>query len=305
MRGRLFSRAAPRPGAPPHGGRLVSGLGMGVILLALIISIVGIPGLLPPLPTTAEIQMGIVVVLAICVLIVLLCLTANIFSAIGLTDARYALGLPDGSIRALIALFLIMIFIIVSVHLFRTIAGRGVTLKNLTLAEVSQLGERLADVERNIDGTFNATLSKRISAAGEQLGLQLVTILGTLVTAVSAFYFGTTAVTTAQQAAAAAIMGAQASPGALSIDSITPNSSPATAGSVDVILTGTGFVHGAQVRLRRTGAPDIDATNVTVVNASRITCTVNLTSQPTGQWDVVVINPDGGQTTNAAAFQIT
>jgi IPT/TIG domain-containing protein len=304
MRGRLFSRAQPRPGDPPR-GRLASGVGMGVILFVLIISLGGIPGLLPPLPTTAEIQMGMVVVLAVCVLIVLLCLTANIFSAIGLADARYALGLPDGSIRALIALFLIMIFIIVSVYLFRAVAGRGVTLKNLTLAEVGELGERLVDVERNIDGTFNATLSTRISAAGEQLGLQLVTILGTLVTAVSAFYFGTTAVTTAQQAAAAAIMGAQASPGALSIDSITPNSSQATAGSVAVILTGTGFVNGAQVRLRRTGTPDIDATNVTVVNASRITCTVNLTNQPTGQWDVVVVNPGGGQTTNAAAFQIT
>ncbi len=44
---------------------------MALVLIALIASIVGIPRLIEPLPATAEIQMGMVIVLAVGVLIVL------------------------------------------------------------------------------------------------------------------------------------------------------------------------------------------------------------------------------------------
>jgi len=170
---------------------------------------------------------------------------------------------------------------------------------------VVDLGERVADVEQNQEGTFDVTLRAGITQAGEQLALQLATILGTLVAAISAFYFGTTAVTSAHHAGEASRTGLQAETPALSIGSITPASSPVTASRVDTILTGTGFVNGAQVKLMLTGEPDIDATNVTVVNTTRIACAFDLTNKRGGRWDVVAINPDGSQARKATAFQVT
>ena len=147
------------------------------------------------------------------------------FASLGLATPQHALGLPEGSIRALIALFLIMIFIMVSIHLFRTVSGRtGVILKNLTSAQIVELGNRVADIEQNQAGTFDVTLRTGITAAGEQLALQLATILGTLVAAVSAFYFGTTTVASAQRAAETSRAGLPSATSTPSIDNITPNS---------------------------------------------------------------------------------
>ena len=142
--------------------------------------------------------MGMVVVFAIIVLLIVLTATAAVFYRLNLTDPRQPLGLPEGSVRALIALFLIMVFIIMSAYLFRTIAGRpGVLLPNLTAAEVAGLSGQAYDVAQNKAGTFDLTLRVGVPAAAEQLALQLVTILATLVTAVSAFYFGSANVRTA------------------------------------------------------------------------------------------------------------
>ena len=52
------------------------------------------------------------------------------------------------------------------------------------------------------------------------------------------------------------------------------------------------------------GQRQIDSGRATEIQAALIRAHY-LDGEPTGQWDVVVINPGGGQTTNAAAFQIT
>jgi len=58
------------------------------------------------------------------------------------------------------------------------------------------------------------------------------------------------------------------------------------------------------VKLKRTGESDIDATNVTVVNASSITCTFDLTNKRPGPWDVVVINPSATPVSKVGVFQV-
>ena len=74
--------------------------------------------------------------------------------------------------------------------------------------------------------------------------------------------------------------------------SIEPCSAPNT-GSVSITnLAGTDFQSGAAVRLTRAGQSDINATNVVVVGADRITCSFDLAGAKTGLWDVVVTNPD-------------
>lgn len=278
-------------------------LAMIVLVSMLGAAVFGFRSLFDPLQSP-EAQMGLVVVLAVSVLIVLLYLMVAGFSVINVATKEHALGLPEGSIRALIALFLIVMFTIVGVHLFRTVAGPiGGTLQNLTTEQVIELGERVIEIEPNQDGTFNATLRARITETGEQLALQLATVLGTLVTAVSAFYFGSTAVTSAQ----AAITSAQRAPAALaaatlSLDSITPPRVRAEPAQI-VTLIGTGFVPGTRVKLAKIGGPEISAGNVTIVNGSTITCTFDLSNQA-GLWDVVVINPDGNQVRKDGALGV-
>ena len=57
-------------------------------------------------------------------------------------------------------------------------------------------------------------------------------------------------------------------------------------------LAGLGFQAGATVQLQR-GGTVINATNVVVTSATKITCTFSLGAQPAGSYDVVVRNPDG------------
>ena len=89
------------------------------------------------------------------------------------------------------------------------------------------------------------------------------------------------------------------------VSSITPSTATNT-GAVNITeLTGTGFMYGAGVKLTKTGSPDINATGVTVFPPTKITCTFDLTGKATGQWNVVVTNPDGTLPTLPNEFTIT
>ncbi len=81
--------------------------------------------------------------------------------------------------------------------------------------------------------------------------------------------------------------------------------SPSSGGdSVPVTLVGTNFKDGASVRLVRSGYTDIIAAGVTVVSATQITCTIDVTSAMYGDWDVVVENADSQTATRTNAFTV-
>ncbi|MBI5584163.1 MAG: LamG domain-containing protein, partial [Deltaproteobacteria bacterium] len=69
-------------------------------------------------------------------------------------------------------------------------------------------------------------------------------------------------------------------------------------------LAGTNFLTGATVKLTRSGQSDINATGVTVVSPTQITCTFNLVGAAAGLWNVVVTNPDAQSATLANGFTI-
>ncbi len=74
--------------------------------------------------------------------------------------------------------------------------------------------------------------------------------------------------------------------------SITPNTALNT-GPVNITqLIGQGFAPGAIVRLIRSGVDSIEATNVIVVDSTKITCEFDLTGLDTGEWYVEVTNTD-------------
>jgi hypothetical protein len=102
------------------------------------------------------------------------------FSAMQLTSPKSALGLPEGSIRAIIALVLVLIFVVMAIYMIEAVF----------------LGEDTTDEARN-------------AATG------VLATVGTLVAAVAAFYFGTGAVTAGTAAATAAVTAARARPAAI------------------------------------------------------------------------------------------
>ncbi len=88
------------------------------------------------------------------------------------------------------------------------------------------------------------------------------------------------------------------------VTGITPNSG-LNIGSVNITsLDGTGFRSGAKVKLTATGLADIAATNVTVVSATQITCTLNLSGKAAGSYAVVVTNADTQSGAKAGAFTV-
>src|SRR6266540_6305215 len=92
------------------------------------------------------------------------------FHALELTSPKSAFGLPEGSIRAIIALVLVLIFVVMGIYL--------------------------------VEAVF---LEPNASDAARNAATQILATVGTLVAAVAAFYFGTAAVTAGTRAATAAV----------------------------------------------------------------------------------------------------
>jgi hypothetical protein len=83
--------------------------------------------------------------------------------------------------------------------------------------------------------------------------------------------------------------------------------SAANSGTASITdLSGTGFIHGAGVRLTRGGQPDIIAQNCDVYGSGRITCDIPLEGAAIGPWDVVVTNTaDALSGTLVRGFEVT
>jgi hypothetical protein len=157
--------------------------------------------------TNDEMQMGALVVAAIVILMTTLFIIAAGFNAMNLTEQKQPLGLPEGSIRAMIALILIMVFIIFGIYLFRMV-GQGsfqvieVKASNPTredLERYEKAGARATTIETNSFGQFIVRAYMPVADDGKRVAQQLITTVGTLVVAVSGFYFGSSATASQQR----------------------------------------------------------------------------------------------------------
>jgi hypothetical protein len=109
-------------------------------------------------------------------LLSVIALIVGAFHALQLTSPKSAFGLPEGSIRAIIALVLILIFVVMAIYL--------------------------------VEAVF---LDPKTSTEAQTAATQILATVGTLVAAVAAFYFGSAAVTAGTRAATAAVETARAS----------------------------------------------------------------------------------------------
>jgi len=255
------------------------------------------------LPNTAEIQMGVVVLVAVAAMLSLLTIMAMIFKQSNLSDRTQALGLPEGSIRALIALLLLMVFVIFSIYLFRQVVGfQWDFFQSLTEDQVNAFAPSDIYAKKHMpDGSYEVWIRiKNINEAGEQFAQQIFTAMLTLVTAVSSFYFASKGETVRKVIPQNEPMFSD-----LKVTGITPASGEAAKGKIFITnLAGNGFVDGTKVILRRAGEKDLDASEIEIINESRILCTMDLTGKGAGKWDVIAIRPDSKESKLIDGFEI-
>lgn len=222
----------------------------------------------------------------------------NVYRSVGLHDKRHALGLPEGSVRAIIALILIFLFFVaVTFIYFSVVRGQpNRKLQGLTPAQFTQIpvSEIISSTPIPATGTptsYNVVIQGSVPTAAQDIGKNVIVILGTLVTAVASFYFGS------KSATSAAVAGAQIRAGGITppiphVSGTTPGRGP-TGGGTLVTLTGSGFTGVTAVNFGTKPAADFSSDSDTQITAG---------SPPgTGTADVTVTTPAGVSAASPAA----
>jgi hypothetical protein len=154
--------------------------------------------MIPTPNSTANLVFPIVALFGVGFLLFALTLMSVAFKQLGVGDPRQALGLPEGSVRAIIAMSLIVIFIIFVVILYYDTANPppmtaiwGLSRESFE-ALVSSGNVTYGYPYRSGDETLYRVFLPPApkSEASQQIARDVITLVGTLMTAVAAFYFG-------------------------------------------------------------------------------------------------------------------
>lgn len=227
-------------------------------------------------------------------LLVSLALVSISFAIFDLSDKTQALALPEGSVRAVLALSLVVIFSILSVFLYSSLATSSdsglKSVRDLTEQEQTDLlktmsRETIAAVTHVGSGSeqrFTVYYREPRNPASEDFAKQLLVMIGTLVTSVSSFYFGTRAVTSAQVADSAK--------STLSIRSHSASPSPVVHGQPFVLeIAGDNLDLVKEARITQ-GSTQVVANRVTS-NANTVRCEFPACSA--GTWDIAIVDASG------------
>jgi hypothetical protein len=232
-----------------------------------------------------------------------------------LTDKTQALALPEGSIRAVIALSLVVLFAIFAVFLYQGLA-KGSSFERIESAFTRQqflqanpgardllVVEGPAECSKegaSLPAAARCTFSVRYqnSAASEDFAKQMLTLIGTLMTAVVSFYFASKAVADAQKTD-----GAGAPP---TLNTVTPASHliGKDGSPIRMEISGLNLNSIKEVRLTNLGN-HLDATNVTSSD-SVVRCDVAVADNTArGAWDVTIVDGRGRSASKTGAVTIT
>lgn len=162
------------------------------------------------------IMLPVLVIAGVIILLVALTLAAVSFSTFGLANASEALALPPGSVRAVIALSLVVIFAILTVFLYVNLsaANEGTLAVGLKQDDANKLVSQLtADQKTRVDirksteatpapsasplpagtngsGAWDVFYRRDPTSASQDFAKQLLIMLGVLLSSVTGFYFG-------------------------------------------------------------------------------------------------------------------
>lgn len=312
---------------------------------------------------SAEIALPLLAIGGIVCLLMALTVVALVFAKAGLADKSQALALPEGSVRAVMALGLVVIFAIITVYLFGSLnsgTGNTAVIEVETAAEARALEDRAARPESEIEilsitpslsakdqatsdnknrpkkttpggaspaitppmtsdqtlggmtsddsgsetdqvdkggpkGPFKICYRHRTSQQAADFAKQLLILIGTLVTSVSSFYFGSRAVESAKT-------------GERSDNPTISGLTPAqivlatSADPISVDVLGNGLDQTAQLKMLQPGKI-VTGAIVGGATAGKVTGTFPKASLAAGNWDVEVSTAKG--VTTRHPFTIT
>jgi hypothetical protein len=264
--------SGPRPRRPLPTTRQFAVMSVAILLAAVVAF-----GALILLPERFDEGPGTIVILLVAGLValtLLLYLGTVIHRTAGVGTSKSALGMPEGSIRALIALSLVLMFAIIGVTVLY--AGMGTqeetVSSGITAAQIEDLENVQIIAISVVDPaaspgteTYNVTVRPEISQAGHDFGLQLLTTVSTLVVAVAGFYFGTRAVSQGSKAALAAVATRPTteSPPAGTVTEASPSDTVADEGAGSEVLAETDVIGAVE-----DAAAEDDVTDETVAQAT-------------------------------------
>lgn len=265
-------------------------------VILLVIACLGVAATLASGKGPPEFMLPLLIISGVMMLLVTLALTAFVFSGVDLTDKTQALGLPEGSVRSVIALSLVLLFAILAVYLYSNMSSRGKIFeaKGLSQDASTQLKQQLLpgqfifeqQVGAGAAATFTVQYREAPNPASDDFAKQLLAIIGTLVTAVSSFYFGSKTAIASQSGSDKT--GGGATPVIRSI-----NPSKVIRGVLTKLeITGDGLDTVKEVKAVSNDR-QVLATDVTS-SASGVKCSLAMDlSAPTGAWDIVVSDGAG------------
>lgn len=192
--------------------QLIAGIGLAVIAVFGLFAIGTLVGALRQREVfLPEIALPILALSGVIVVLIALGSVATLLDTFGLTDHRHALALPEGTIRAVLAVTLVLMFPIMTLYLYSTVANATATSTGITAEQVEALpDDRIVSMSSRQAGgeTVYDVQLRAGSTTSDQLAQQLVTIVGTLVASLAAFYFGAQSVRAASDAVLAATTSA-------------------------------------------------------------------------------------------------
>ena len=259
-----------------------------------------------------EVGLPLLAIIGVICLLAVLTFVSIAFSSMNLADKSQALALPDGSVRAVIALSLIVIFAITSIFFYTKLADRSISVASFDTSAKSdefatslQSGELVARrgpaPAAPAPGApapaapdpypFKVYFRANGNQSSDDFAKQVLTMIGTLVTAVSSFYFGSKAAAGGSKSAAAPVLM-----------SVKPTSATAGGGPQELDMTGSGLQLASNVSLVK-GEQQVAATNV-VSSDNLLKSTIALANLSPGTWDVVVNNSDGQSARLPGAFTV-
>jgi hypothetical protein len=222
---------------------------------------------------------------AILVLLGALLLFTTLINAIGLSARNQALGLPEGSVRALLALALLGLFAVLVASVLNPSPERR-TFTGLREGDVTALiknnpGARDIVQKQLTDSPATFQVDFYSAPQQDEFAKQMLTLVGTLMTSVIAFYFGTSAVKEATDAGARPSTGVATPQVRNSAGGSTATANTAT----NFTISGIGLAGVTQVEAVGPAGAAVQATNLTVANDRQVTCTFTLAA---GKWTVRV-----------------
>jgi hypothetical protein len=280
-----------RPDAARLGGKAPMFGGVIVGVLVIVGSLIGVAYGLSTGVVRPEVSLPVLAVSAVILLLGTLSIVSIAFALFDIDDKTQALGLPEGSIRAVIALSLIVLFAVFSVYFYGSMAtGRIGHVYNLSDEQDKSFVAHLAPGQIISDVTEASKLhtvyfKDRPDPASDDFAKQILTVLGTLVTAIASFYFGSKTASQAMSVAQALAAGSGAGPGPQP-SSLTPNSGPrGTSQSLVISGANLGTVDHAKIKL---GASEIPAKAV-LSNAGAATAAFDIPDDAAlGVYDLIL-----------------